>query len=769
MDEQLANSALEYHEFPRPGKITIAATKALSNQRDLALAYSPGVAAPCQRIAEDPGTVAAYTSRANLVAVVSNGSAVLGLGNIGPLAAKPVMEGKAVLFKKFAGVDVFDIEIDESDPDKLVDIIASLEPTFGGINLEDIKSPECFYIEEKLRERVSIPVFHDDQHGTAIIAAAAIKNALRLVGKDIDNVRLVASGAGAASIACLKLLESLGLRRESIFVADRAGIIYAGRDKTMDEHKAPYARETPHRDLADAMAGADIFLGLSGPGVVTQEMVASMAEDPVILALANPTPEILPELVKAVRDDAIIATGRSDYPNQVNNVLCFPYLFRGALDVGATTINEPMKLACVNALADLTMQEASEVVQAAYSGEDLKFGPEYLIPKPFDPRLVSTLPPAVAKAASDSGVATRPLTDLDAYRREMERYVFHSVFLMKPLFEKAKADVKRLAYADGEDLSILRAVQTVVDEGIAKPILVGRPSVIKRRIAQLGLRIKAREHFDVVNPESDRRFTEYSEHYHDIMKRRGISIRDARMRLRTNNTIIAAMLVLRGEADAMICGITGHYHSHLQHVEEILGKRDDVISVGAMTALVLPKGTYFITDTQVNTNPTAEELADYTLLTAERVRGFGLTPKVALLSHSSFGTHDSESAGRMQAALEIIKRRDHTLEIDGEMRADAALLPAVRDTMISGSTLSGRANVLVMPSVDAANISMNLLKVLGEGVTVGPITLGMKYPVHILTPSATVRRVINMSTVAVVDAQSAFAQPQLELLKRRNR
>ncbi|MEM7469667.1 MAG: NADP-dependent malic enzyme, partial [Pseudomonadota bacterium] len=594
----------------------------------LALAYSPGVAAPCEEIATNPASVAKYTSRGNLVAVISNGTAVLGLGNIGPLAAKPVMEGKGVLFKKFAGIDVFDIEIDEQDPDKLVDIIASLEPTFGGINLEDIKSPECFIVEEKLRDRVKIPVFHDDQHGTAIIAAAAILNALRLVEKDISEVRLVASGAGAASIACLKLLASLGLQHEHMIAIDRKGVIYTGREGADDPQKARFARDTDLRTLNQAMVGADIFLGLSGPGVVSREMVASMADNPIILALANPVPEILPEEVKAVRDDAIIATGRSDYPNQVNNVLCFPYLFRGALDVGATTINEEMKLACVKALADLTMQEASEVVQAAYSGEELKFGPEYLIPKPFDPRLVSTLPPAVAEAAMRSGVASRPLDDLDTYRIEMERYVFQSVVLMKPLFEKAKSDLQRVAYAEGEDLTILRGVQSVVDDGLAKPILVGRPDVITTRIRQLGLRLRADRDIEIVNPESDKRFKEYSEAYHEAMKRRGVSIRDARTRLRTNNTIIASMLMKHGSADAMLCGITGRYRDHLQHVEQILGRRADVSSPGALTALLLPKGSCFICDTQVNQNPTATDIADYTLLTVERVVSFGLTPRV---------------------------------------------------------------------------------------------------------------------------------------------
>ena len=761
MDEQLRKSALEYHTTPRPGKIETTPTKALSNQRDLALAYSPGVAAPCEHIAEDPSTVAKYTSRGNLVAVITNGTAVLGLGNIGPLAAKPVMEGKGVLFKKFAGIDVFDIEIDETDPDKLVDIIASLAPTFGGINLEDIKSPECFIVEEKLRDRVEIPVFHDDQHGTAIIAAAAILNSLRLVDKKIEDVRLVASGAGAASIACLKLLGSLGVEIENILVVDRSGVIYQGREGSTDPHKAPFARNTDARTLDDAMKGADIFLGLSGPGVVSRDMVASMAEKPIILALANPTPEILPEEVKAVRDDAIIATGRSDYPNQVNNVLCFPYLFRGALDVGATTINEEMKLACVQALADLTMQEASEVVQAAYSGEELKFGPEYVIPKPFDPRLVSTLPPAVAEAAMKSGVASRPLKDIDSYRTEMERYVFQSVVLMKPLFEKARANPQRVAFADGEDLTILRAVQSVIDDGLAKPILVGRPDVISKRIRQAGLRLSIDNDFEVVNPESDNRYKEYYEAYHELMKRKGVSIKDAKTLIRTNNTVIASMLVCRGSADAMLCGITGSYREHLQHVEEILGKRPDVTSPGAMTALLLPKGSFFVCDTQVNASPTPAEIADNALLTVERVRSFGLTPKVALLSHSSFGDSNWESAQLMRDALTIIRRRAPELEVDGEMQADAALVPDIREALINGSTLQGQANVLVMPSVDAANIAVHLLKVLNDGVTVGPISLGLRPGAHILTPMATVRRVINMTTLAAVDAMDIVGQSEL--------
>ena len=759
MDDELNTSALEYHSFPRPGKIEISPTKPLANQRDLALAYSPGVAAPCEEIAKNPDTAALYTARGNLVAVVTNGSAVLGLGNIGPLAAKPVMEGKGVLFKKFSGIDVFDIEINESDPERLVDIIASLEPTFGGINLEDIKSPECFYVERELRKRVNIPVFHDDQHGTAIIATAAIKNALRLVEKDISAVKLVTSGAGAAAIACLKLLESVGLDRRNVLLVDRNGVVNADRDAaSLDEHKRDYAHATNARSLTDAIEGADIFLGLSAPGVLTQDMVRRMADRPVILALANPTPEILPELVREVRDDAIIATGRSDYPNQVNNVLCFPYLFRGALDVGATTINEAMKIACVDALAELTMQEASEVVIAAYSGEDLRFGPEYLIPKPFDPRLVSTLAPAVAKAAMESGVATRPIEDLALYRQELSRHVFQSVLLMRPLYERAKRELQRLVYADGEEPTILRAVQHIVDDGLGRPVLIGRPAIIRRRIAKLGLRIESRRDFDIVNPESDRRFREYSDAYYEIMKRNGVSISDARMTVRTSPTVIAALLVKNGEADAMLCGMHGHFRNHLDHITDILGVDDEARHIATMNVLVLRKGTFFICDTYVNDDPSAEAIAEMALMTAERVRRFGLTPKVALLAASNFGTRDNEPSRRMREALALIREAAPDLEVDGEMRADAALVPAIRDSILQDSTLAGQANVLVMPSVEAANIAMNLLTVLGEGVAVGPITLGLKRPAHILTPSATVRRVINMSTLAVVDAQLEKSQ-----------
>ena len=753
MDDELKKLALEYHATPRPGKTEITATKPLANQHDLALAYSPGVAAPCELIVEEPTKAALYTNRGNLVAVITNGSAVLGLGNIGPLAAKPVMEGKAVLFKKFAGIDVFDIEINEPDPNKLVDIIASLEPTFGGINLEDIKSPECFHVEEQLRGRVGIPVFHDDQHGTAIITAAAIINSLRVVEKRIEDVKLVASGAGAAAIACLKLLESIGLGHDNITVVDRAGVIYQGREGQMGDIKECYARQTSARTLDDVIGGADIFLGLSGPGVLSGEMVRRMAERPIIMALANPTPEIMPEDVHKARPDAIVATGRSDYPNQVNNVLCFPYIFRGALDVGATTINEEMKIACVNALAELTMQEASDIVAAAYGGDALKFGPEYVIPKPFDPRLITALAPAVAKAAMDSGVATHPIEDLGAYRDQLSKYVFHSVLLMRPVFESAKQDKKRLVYAEGESRRVLRAVQSVVDERLAQPLLVGRPGVIAKRIDELGLRIRKGVDFDVINPERDRRFREYSSYYHRLMKRKGVSHRLARTELRTNTTIIAALLVHKGEADAMLCGVTGSYHEHLKHTLNILGKRPGLPNVAAMNVVILRKGTYFICDTQVNPDPNAEEIASMTILAAQQVRRFGLIPKIALLSHSNFGTSDRLSAKKMRDALELIREAEPELEVDGEMRADAALMPAIREAALVDSTLTGQANVLVMPSLDAANIAINLLKVLGEGVAVGPILMGLSLPAHILTESSTVRRIINMSALAVVDAQ----------------
>ena len=753
MDDQLNQNALLYHELPRPGKTEITATKPLANQRDLSLAYSPGVAAPCLAIAEDPADAARYTNRANLVAVVTNGTAVLGLGNIGPLAAKPVMEGKAVLFKKFAGIDVFDIEINEHDPDKLVDIIASLEPTFGGINLEDIKAPECFEIEEKLRSRINIPVFHDDQHGTAIIAAAAVRNGLALVGKRIEEVKLVVSGAGAAALACVKLLESMGLPRKHITLTDVAGVVYVGRTDRMDPHKAAYAQETTARTLAEVIDGADIFMGLSAPKVLTGEMVKRMARQPLILALANPVPEIMPEEALAARPDAIVATGRSDYPNQVNNVLCFPYMFRGALDVGASTITEAMKLACVDALAELTRQEASDVVAATYAGEQLSFGRDYLIPKPFDPRLITMLAPAVAKAAMESGVATRPIADLDAYRNQLTKFVFQSVLLMKPVFERAKADRKRLVYADGEEVLVLRAVQTVVDEGLVHPVLIGRPAVIESRINSLGLRVRPGVDFTVVNPESDARFREYSQSYFEIMQRKGVSLAEARIVMRTNATVIAALLVSKGEADGLLCGLGGVYREHLRHLVDILGVDPDGGALAALNVLVLKKGTFVLGDTHVTADPSAEQVAGIALAAAERARRFGMTPRVALLSASNFGTGDDLAAAKMREALALIRARSPDLEVDGEMQADAALLPQVRSLSVKDSPLTGEANVLVMPSRDAANIAMHLLTVLGEGVPVGPLLHGLRVPAHILTASATVRRIVNLSAVAALDAQ----------------
>ncbi|MCP5145399.1 MAG: NADP-dependent malic enzyme [Gammaproteobacteria bacterium] len=752
MKEQFEKQALEYHRLPRPGKIEIAPTKPLANQRDLALAYSPGVAIPCEKIAADPGCAADYTSRGNLVAVISNGTAVLGLGNIGPLAAKPVMEGKGVLFKKFAGIDVFDIEINELDPDKLVDIIASLEPTFGGINLEDIKAPECFYVERKLSERMKIPVFHDDQHGTAIISAAALINALKLVEKDIGEIRVVCSGAGAAATACLNLFITLGLNPQNIIVLDRQGVLHSGRNLAGDPFKAQFVRDTPHRTLADAMHGADVFLGLSVAGTLTGDMVKTMADKPIILALANPVPEIMPDEARAARPDAIIATGRSDYPNQVNNVLCFPYMFRGALDVGATSITEEMKIACVQAIAELTMQEASDTVMAAYAGEELRFGPDYLIPKPFDPRLILSVAPAVARAAMESGVATRPLANLDTYRDELSRFVFQSVLAMRPMFTRAKNKEKRLVYADGEEPQILRAVQAVIDEGLARPILIGRPAVIKRRVNHLGLRIRQDEHYEVVNPERDPRYRRYWEAYHQLMKRKGITMDEAKMRLRTNNTVIAAMLVRLGDADAMLCGLSGLFQSHLKHVEQILGTRDDVRSLSALSVLIMRKGTFFISDTYVNPEPGPTEIAESTLLAVEQMRRFGITPRVALLSHSDFGEGNTASAAKMREALAILQRTAPDLEVDGEMQANTALSDAIRLRAMPDSKLTGPANLLVMPDLDSANIAMNLLAVLGEGATIGPVLLGARYPAHILTPNSTVRRITNMSAIAVVDA-----------------
>jgi len=752
-DKDIRKASLEYHRQSPPGKISVTPTKQLTNQRDLALAYTPGVAAACDEIVRDPAEARNLTARGNLIGVVTNGTAVLGLGPIGPLAAKPVMEGKAVLFKKFAGIDCFDIEIEQRDPDKLVDIIAALEPTFGGINLEDIKAPECFYVERKLRERMKIPVFHDDQHGTAIIVGAAITNGLRVVGKDLAKVKLVCSGAGAAALACLDLLVSLGIRREHIFVADIAGVVYAGRKEEMDDNKARYAQPTAARTLADLLPGADIFLGLSAAKVLKPEWLALMADRPLIMALANPEPEIMPDVAKAARPDAVIATGRSDFPNQVNNVLCFPFIFRGALDVGATTVNEAMKLATVRALADLAMAEQSDIVAHAYGIENLRFGPEYLIPKPFDPRLIVTIASAVAKAAMDSGVATRPIADFDAYREKLTQFVYHSGLLMKPIFTAAKKDPKRIVYAEGEDERVLRAVQVIVDEELAKPILVGRPAVLERRIERFGLRLKAGRDFEVINPEQDPLYRSYWTEYHRLTGRKGVSQEYAQIEMRRRHTLIGAMMVHMGDADGMLCGTFGTHRVHLGFIDQVIGPRKGVKTYAAMNAVMLPARTLFIADTYVNADPTADEVAGIAILAAEEIRRFGITPKVALLSHSSFGSSDHPQARKMQHALALINAIDPELEVEGEMHGDAALSEEVRLAALPDSRLKGEANLLIMPTIDAANISFNLLKVAsGDNVTLGPILLGVSKPVHILTPSATVRRIVNMTALTVVDA-----------------
>ena len=755
MHDDLKTSALEYHRLPTPGKFEISPTKSLATQRDLALAYSPGVAAACDAIVADPNEARHLTLRGNLVAVITNGTAVLGLGAIGPLAAKPVMEGKAVLFKKFAGIDVFDIEVNELDPDKLVDIIAALEPTFGGINLEDIKAPECFYVEKKLRGRMNIPVFHDDQHGTAIIVGAAVVNGLRVVGKDIGKTKIVASGAGAAALACLDMLVALGAHMENITVTDIKGVVYRGRTEEMDDNKARYAVETQARALAEVIAGADIFLGLSAGGVLKPDMVKRMAAKPLILALANPTPEILPEEVLAVRDDAIIATGRSDYPNQVNNVLCFPFIFRGALDVGATAINEEMKLAAVNAIADLAMAEQSDVVAMAYGETVAGFGPNYIIPRPFDPRLIVKIAPAVARAAMASGVATHPITDFAAYHERLNQFVYHSGLVMKPVFSRAKESPRRIVYAEGEDERVLRAVQVVVDEKLARPILVGRPNVLEQRIDRFGLRLKPGVDCEIINPEHDARYRDYWQEYLRLTERCGVSQDYAKIEMRRRHTLIGAMMIHRGEADGMLCGTIGAHGLHLHYVDQVIGRRPGVDNFYAMNMLMLPKRTVFICDTYVNLDPSAEQIAEMTALAAEEIRRFGITPKVALLSHSSFGTSNSASARKMRAALDLITKAMPDLEIEGEMHGDAALSAAVRMAAFPNSRLKGEANVLIMPTLDAANISYNLLKTAaGDGITVGPILLGCARPVHILSSTASVRRIVNMTALAVVDAQS---------------
>jgi malate dehydrogenase (oxaloacetate-decarboxylating)(NADP+) len=734
MSNSFKEAALYYHRHPRPGKIKITPTKVLTTQQDLSLAYSPGVAAACELIHEDPAAVCEVTARGNLVGVISDGTAVLGLGDIGPLAAKPVMEGKAVLFKKFADIDVFDIEIDQQDPDKLIEIIASLEPTFGGINLEDIKAPGAFMIEAALKKRLSIPVFHDDQHGTAIITAAAVLNALYIVGKDIGHITLAASGAGAAGIACLELLVQLGMRKENITVTDSRGVIYPGRDKNMEPHKASYARDTDMRTLQEAVNGVDVFLGVSVKGLLSKEMVATMADRPIILALANPDPEILPEHAKQVRPDAIICTGRSDYPNQVNNVLCFPYIFRGALDVGATTI-------------------VQQIGPASHRDESLSFGPDYIIPKPFDPRLLVQLAPAVAQAAMDSGVATRPIENMAAYRASLDAFVFRTGLLMKPVFDAAKRNPMRVVYAEGEEPVILRAVQSIVDNGLAKPILIGRPKVIEHRIKKFGLRIEPGKDFELVNPESDPRYWDYWTSYHAIMERRGISPDTAKAIVRTRTSVIAALMVHRGEADALITGVMGRFRKKLQYVMDVIGKRDGTDVIAAMSALNTSEGAYFICDTDVNSDPSASEIAEITMMAAEKIKIFGIRPRIALLSHSSFGSYGDKSARKMRKALEILREKAPELEIEGEMTADMALNEEYRKQVFPNSRLHGPANLLVVPNLDSAHIAFGLARAVSNAVTVGPILLGASMPVHVLTPSASERRVMNMTAIAVVDAQ----------------
>jgi malate dehydrogenase (oxaloacetate-decarboxylating)(NADP+) len=753
---ELRKAALEYHEFPTPGKVAIAATKSMLNQRDLALAYSPGVAAACEEIVADPANAFRYTSRGNLVAVISNGTAVLGLGDIGPLASKPVMEGKGVLFKKFAGIDVFDIEVNEKDVDKLVEIIAALEPTFGGVNLEDIKAPDCFYVERKLRERMKIPVFHDDQHGTAIVVGAALLNGLKVVGKKIDEIKLVTSGAGAAALACLSLLLKLGVPKKNIWVTDLAGVVWQGRTELMDPDKAEFAQDTPHRTLTEAIADADVFLGLSAGGVLKPAMVKSMAAQPLIFALANPTPEIMPEEVQAVRGDAIMATGRTDYPNQVNNVLCFPYIFRGALDSGATTITDAMEIAAVHAIAKLAQAEQSDVVANAYGGATLSFGPEYLIPKPFDPRLMMKIAPAVAKAAVESGVALRPIADYDAYAEKLQSFVYASGQTMKPIFSVAKkAERKNIAYAEGEDRRVLRAVQVVVDEGLARPWLVGRASIIKRRIEKYGLRLKEGKDFEIVNIDDDPRYKDYWQTYHQLTERKGVTEQLAKIEMRRRLTLIASMLLYKGEVDGMICGTWGSTQQHLTHIDQVIGRRAGVNTYACMNGLILPGRQVFLVDTHVNYDPTAQQLAEITVLAAEEMLRFGVQPKAALLSHSNFGSSDKPSAVKMREALALVRASAPWLEIDGEMHGDAALDAAYRGELMPRSTLTGEANLLVLPNIDAANISYNLLKTTaGGGIAIGPVLLGAAKPVHIVTPSATVRRIVNMTALTVADANA---------------
>ena len=754
MSDKYDEQALKYHRDSPPGKIKVVPSKPLATQHDLALAYSPGVAATCKLIVADPSEVSSVTARGNLVAVITNGTAVLGLGAIGALASKPVMEGKGVLFKKFANIDVFDIEIDERDPDKFIDIVASLEPTFGGINLEDIRAPECFEIERRLKQRMNIPVFHDDQHGTAIITAAAVLNGLSIVGKKIEEVRLVCSGAGAAALSCLELLISLGMKRENILVCDSKGVVRAGKTGGYHERKASFAAETELTDLAEAIVGADIFLGLSVAGALKPEMVETMAENPLIFALANPTPEILPDEALAVRPDAILATGRSDYPNQVNNVLCFPYLFRGALDAGASEINEEMKKACVFAIAELAKIEVTSEVRAAYGDEQLSFGREYLIPKPFDRRLILKIAPAVAKAAMESGIASRPIVDFDAYQEQLKRFVYRSGGIMKPVFATACQSPQRVVYAEGENLRILQAIQEVVSERLARPILVGRPEVIEERIKRLGLRIKPEQDFEIINPESDPRYLEYWRALHGLMERRGVSPEEARTLTRTSNTVIAALTLKLGYADAMLCGMEGRFNAHLRYLLDIIGRAPGVSRCATVSALMLEAGTFFICDTHVIPNPTAEQIAEIAILCAEEVQRFGIRPRVALLSYSNFGTSDLDSPVKMQVARKLIRERAPDLEVEGEMHADSALSEEIRSSLFPNSLLEGQANLLVMPNLDAANITFNMFKVLGQGVSCGPIMVGLSGSAHVLTPAISVRGLLNMTAVASAKARS---------------
>ena len=750
--ETLEQSALNYHKFPTPGKISIKVTTPMTTQRDLALAYSPGVAAPCLEIEKDPATALDYTARGNTVAVISNGTAVLGLGDIGALASKPVMEGKAALFKKFADIDSFDLEVDETDPDKFIEAIACLEPSFGGINLEDIAAPHCFYIEEQLRERMNIPVFHDDQHGTAIIVTAALRNWIHWSGRDIKKVRLVANGAGASAIACLKLIVEAGLPKENIIVCDRKGVIHKGRNESMDPYKEGFANDTKHRTLKEALVEADIFLGLSGPNMLDEDMVASMADAPLIMALANPTPEVLPEVAKRAKDNCVVCTGRSDYPNQVNNVLCFPFIFRGALDVGAKKINEEMKLACVDAIAELARREASAEVASVYAGENLEFGPDYLIPKPFDPRLITKLPIAVAKAAMEAGVATRPIEDFHAYEQKLTQYFYKTNQVMQPIFERARLSTKRVVYAEGEEERVLRAVQVIVDEKLASPILIGRRKVVENRIKKFRLRLEIDKDFELVDPENDKRYRDYWETYHNIMERRGVTPAVARTIARSNTTVIAALMVHKGQADGLVCGTVGQYKYHLKNIVDIIGLKEGVETAAALGILSTEKGTFFIADTQVTPEPTMEQICDTTIMAAEEIKKFGMTPKVAMVSHSNFGVHEG-SASKMRRAVECLQARSPDLEVDGEMHADSALDESIRKEIMPHTKLHGQANLLVMPNIEAANISFNMLKVMAEGISIGPILLGISRPAHILTSSSTVRSIVNMTALTSVGAE----------------